>query len=141
VWVFSILNHGRVTHGSGLYKAGVGLQGYNLISDNSVSEVITLSSSGSSSLYPSESRSGVLQLHSPCEYGSADQVKQVGVDVGCHHYKVTTLVSRPPRVEALYRALEEYTALLSLCLPGQEHHLLPHREQSGCTCADGGPAP
>jgi hypothetical protein len=39
--VYSILNHGRVTHGSGLYKAGVGLQGYNLISDNSVSEDIT----------------------------------------------------------------------------------------------------
>jgi hypothetical protein len=36
VWVFSILNHGRVTHGSGLYKAGVGLQGYNLNSVNSV---------------------------------------------------------------------------------------------------------
>jgi hypothetical protein len=46
VWVFSILNHGRVTHGSGLYKAGVGLQGYNLISDNSVSEVITGGGSG-----------------------------------------------------------------------------------------------
>jgi hypothetical protein len=32
VWVFSILNHGRVTHGFGLYKAGVGLQGNDSIS-------------------------------------------------------------------------------------------------------------
>jgi hypothetical protein len=36
VWVFSILNHGRVTYGFGLYKTGVGLQGYNSISVNSV---------------------------------------------------------------------------------------------------------
>jgi hypothetical protein len=36
VRVFSILNHGRVTHGLGLYKTGVGLQGYNLISVKSV---------------------------------------------------------------------------------------------------------
>jgi hypothetical protein len=37
VWVFAILHHGRVTHGLGLYKTGVGLQGYNLISVKNLS--------------------------------------------------------------------------------------------------------
>jgi hypothetical protein len=41
VLVYSILNHGRVTHRPGLYKAGVSLQGYLLISSIKCSLVVS----------------------------------------------------------------------------------------------------
>jgi hypothetical protein len=41
-FVGAFMNHGRVTHGLGLYKTGVGLQGYNVISVNSVHRLCNL---------------------------------------------------------------------------------------------------